>query len=122
MTPHQSNMAFEVLLRMRRVKPERRTPSNSKSAEKSAEWKIRRMAEALGSTYEAVIGSSQKHDVSLIRHIIAYQLRVVHGMTLQATGRALGNRNHATISSSVNVCKGLIEIGDRRFLEMIGKL
>jgi len=102
----------------------KRLPSDPKPphAKHYAEKRIRRMAETLGSSYKVVMSKSRRHDVTMIRHIIAYQLRKKYGMTLQAVADALGKQNHATTSNSVNVIEGLIEIGDRRVLEMIGKL
>jgi len=127
MTPHQKNNAAVNLLRYMRIKPERHPlPEGgdyrpNDPPKRPPEWHIRRMAKALGSTYELVVGHSHRHDISMVRQVIAYQLRVKHGMTLQAVGDAL-DREHATISYAVKVVEGLVEIGDRRVLEMTGKL
>ncbi len=89
--------------------------------EETPERAIGRICSALGLPVDEVMSRSNKEQYSFARHIIAYYLYEIMGLTYSEVGRIM-NRGHAGIIYSVRQYHNLRLTKNRYFMEMINKL
>lgn len=101
--------------------------TNSKEKDKHEQESIinfiMRACELTKIPFNKLIGQTRVRDIVEVRHVLMYLIfKNYPGMTLKKIGSYFGNRDHSSVIHAVDKVTDLLEIGDRRILDLINIL
>lgn len=119
MTAHQFSNAVDRLMRLRRLKPERKINHRKVTADQCHEMHIR-LCRNMEVSHRDVLSDSRDAGIVLARVIISHALHEELGMTTPQIAK-MTNRVHSTIIHHLRLFDSLFEVRDRQFMRLLEK-